>query len=124
MFRGDGAAIEPPRLLSGQVDHRLGAWCQADLARDHRLAAPDNELHRRAHFSRFHAEIGEDTRGDRAFETDQAEQNVLSADEVMVESLPFLLSKRHHPLRVAGECRDVRTRKSGTLPCPLRTLAL
>ena len=57
----------------------------------------------RAHLVQLDAEIGEDLGRDALALADQAEQQVLSADVVVVEPLSLLLRKLQHLARPLGE---------------------
>src|SRR5207244_10162921 len=42
--------VETPSFLNGKLDHLLRTWSEADLSRDHPLAAAYDELDSTAHF--------------------------------------------------------------------------
>ena len=103
MLGADVVVVEAPRLVDRELDHLLGARGQADLAHDHRLAAADDELDRRAHLGQLHAQVAEDARGDAVALAHQPEQQVLGADVVVVEALRLLLRQRQHLAGPLGE---------------------
>ena len=99
VLRADVAVVEAPGLFDGQLDDLLGARRQANLAADRLLAPADDELDRGANLVQLDAEVVEDLGGDTIALADEAEQQVLSANVVVVEALRFLLGKRQDSAR-------------------------
>src|SRR5207247_2128468 len=93
VLRADVVVSEAARLVDGQLDDALGAGRQADLT-DHRaIAAADDELDRRAHLGQLDVHVLEDARRHTLALPDEPEQQVLSADVVVVEPLSLILSQ-------------------------------
>ena len=103
MLGADVVVVEPPRLVDGQLDHLLGARRQADLAHDRPVAATDDELDRGADLGQLDAQVLEHPRGDAVALADQAEQQVLGADVVVVEALGLFLGEREDLAGSLGE---------------------
>ena len=72
---------------------RLARGRQADLADDRPIAAPDDELDRRPDLGQLDVHVLEDARRDTLALADEAQEQVLRADVVVVEPLRFVLSK-------------------------------
>ena len=95
---------EAPGLVDGELDDALGARGQADLADDRAIAAADDELDRRPHLGQLDVHVLEDARGDALALTDEAEEQVLRADVVVVEPLGLVLRERQD---LAGAVREL-----------------
>ena len=89
----DVVMVEPARLVDGKLDHLLGTGRQPDLAEDGAVTAPDDEFDGRANLAQLHPQVGEHLRGDAVPFPDQAQEQVLRADVVVVEPLRLLLSQ-------------------------------
>ena len=94
MLGADVVVTEPAGLVDGQLDHALGARCQAHLADDRPVAAPDDELDRGPHLRELDVHVLEDARGHTFALADEAQEQVLRADVVVVEPLGFVLRER------------------------------
>jgi hypothetical protein len=99
----DVVVVQPPRLVDGQLDHLLGARGQADVAGDGPIAAADDELDGRPHLVQLNPEVGEHLGRDALTFADQAQEEVLSADVVVVEPLSLFLCKLEHLARPLGK---------------------
>ncbi len=93
----DVVVAESARLVDGQLDDALRARGQAHLADDRPIAATDDELDRRPNLGQFDVHVLEHACRDTLALADQAEEQVLGADVVVVEPLRFVLS----------ECQDL-----------------
>ena len=91
VFGADVVVVEPSRLVDRQLDDFLGARGQANIAGHRSITAADDELDGAAHLVQLDAEIAQHLGRDALALADQAEQQVLSADVVVVEALRFLL---------------------------------
>ena len=89
----DVAVVEAAGLVDGELDDLLGARSEADLAHDGAVAAADDELDGGADLVELDAEVGEDLGGDAFAFADEAEEEVLGADVVVVEALGFFLGE-------------------------------
>ena len=99
----DVVVVEPARLVDRQLDDLLGARRQADVAGDGAIAAADDELDRAADLVELDAQVAEHLRRDAFALADQAEQQVLGADVVVVEALRLFLRKLQDFARPLGE---------------------
>src|SRR5579859_4265153 len=95
--------VEAARFVNGQLDHLFGAWRQANFARNWTVSTANDMLDRPAHFLNIHVEAFEYCGGDAPAFVHQAEQKMLSADIVMLETLRFFLGKLHDPSGSFGE---------------------
>ena len=92
----DVVVAEAAGLVDRELDDLLGARREADLAHDGAIAAADDELDGGADLVELDAEVGEDLRRDALAFADEAEEEVLCADVVVVEAEGFFL----------GECQN------------------
>ena len=99
----DVVVAQAAGLVDGQFDDLLGARRQADLAHDGAVAAADDELDGGADLVQLDAEVGEHFRGDAFALADEAEQEVLGADVVVVEAQGFFLGERQDAARSLRE---------------------
>jgi hypothetical protein len=84
-------------LFEGELEHLLRARRERQRAHgDHGRAALDDLLDLGPDLLQVDAEVLQHGRGDAAALLDQAEQDVLGADVLVVEALGFLLGKVHH----------------------------
>ena len=104
VLRADVVVTEAARLVDGQLDHALGARREPDLADDRSIAAADDELDGGPDLGQLDVHVLEDAGGHTFALADEAQEQVLRADVVVVEPLRFVLS----------ECQD--------LACPVREL--
>ena len=82
---------EPSRLVDRQLDHLLGARREADFAHRRSVAAADDELDGGAHLGQLDAQVREHLGCDAVALADEAEQQVLRADVVVIEALSLFL---------------------------------
>ena len=99
----DVVVVEAARFVDGELDDLLGARRQADFADDRPVAAADDELDRRADLVQLDAHVLENLGGDAVAFADQAEEQVLGADVVVVEALGLFLRERQDLARPFGE---------------------
>src|SRR6185436_5649304 len=91
-------------LFDGVLQDLLGAGGEGDLAEQHDVVArADDLLDLGAHAPQVHAEIGEHLGGDAFAERDEAEQDVLGPDVVVVEPLRLFLRDQDDALSPFGE---------------------
>src|SRR5690242_7285682 len=94
---------EAPRLIDGQLDDPLRTRRQADLA-DHRaITATDDELDRGPHLGELDVHVLEHARRHALALADEAEQQVLGTDVVVVEALGLILGEGEDLSRSVGE---------------------
>ncbi len=94
VLRTDVVVTEPAGLVDGQFYDALGARGQADLADDRPIAPADDELDRGADLWQLDVHVLEHA-GSHAFAfPDEAEEQVLRADVVVVEALGLVLRER------------------------------
>ena len=103
VLRADVVVAEAAGLVDGQLDDALGPWRQPDLADDRAVAATDDELDRRPHLRQLDVHVLEDARGDTLALADEAEEQMLRADVVVVEPLRLVLSQRQDLARAIRE---------------------
>ena len=103
VLRADVAVVEAARLFDGELDDLLGARRQANLAADRLLAAADDELDGRADLAQLDAEVVEHLGGDAIALADEAEEQMLRADVVVVEALRFFLGEGQDSARSLRE---------------------
>ena len=103
VFGTDVVVAQSARLINGELNDLLGPWREADLANDGALAPADDELHRLADLGQLDVEVLKDLRRNTLALADKAEQQVLCADVVVVESLRLVLGERQH---LAGAIRE------------------
>ena len=103
VLRADVVVAELQRLAQRQLEHLLGARREGDVARGLLLALADDILHPLAHAVERDAERLERLRGDTLALVDEAEQDVLGADVVVVEHLRLFLGEHNHTTGTVGE---------------------
>ena len=95
----DVAVVEPARLFDGELDDLLGARRQANLAGHRLLAAADDEFDGGADLVELDAEVVEDLGGYTVAFANEAEEQVLGANVVVVEALGFFLCEGQNAAR-------------------------
>ena len=125
VLRADVVVAEAARLVDGELDDPLGARRQPDLADDRPIAATDDELDRGPDLGELDVHVLEDARGDALALADEAKEQVLRADVVVVEPLRFVLSERQDLARAVRELVEAIHRVERLFPCkPLTSGAL
>ena len=99
----DVVVAEAAGLVDRELDDPLGARRQADFADDRAVAAPDDELDRGPDLGQLDVHVLEDPRGDALALADEAEQQVLGPDVVVVEALGLVLGERQDLARSVRE---------------------
>ena len=117
VLRADVVVAEAARLVDGQLDDALRARRQADLADDRPVAAPDDELDGGPDLGQLDVHVLEDARGDALALADEAEQQVLGADVVVVEPLRLVLRQRQDLARAIRELVEAIHRVERLFPC-------
>ena len=134
VLRADVVVAEAARLVDGQLDDALGPRRQPDLADDRAIAAADDELDGGPDLGQLDVHVLEDARRDALALADEAEEQVLRADVVVVEPLRLVLSERQDLARAIRELveaihrverlflprapRMCRSGHASTPPCP------
>src|SRR5262249_55429056 len=98
----DVVVIEAARLVHGQLDDLLGAGCEADVAQDDTVAAPNDKLDSAADLVQLDAKVTQHLRGYSIALADEAQKQMLGANIIMVEALGFFLCEAQYfasPLR-------------------------
>ena len=93
VLRADVVVAEAAGLVDRQLDDPLGAGRQADLADDRAVTATDDELDGGPDLGQLDVHVLEHPGGDALALPHQPEQEVLSADVVVVEALGLVLRK-------------------------------
>src|SRR5438067_1140079 len=83
-------------LVDRQLNDLLGARREPNLADDHAIATADDELDGAANLVQLDAEIAQYLGGHTLALAHKAEQQVFSADVVVVEALSFFLCEHEH----------------------------
>ena len=117
VLRADVVVAEAARLVDGQLDDALGARGQADLADDRPIAAADDELDRGPDLGQLDVHVLEDARGDTLALADEAEEQMLRADVVVVEPLRLVLRKCQDLARAIRELVEAIHRVERLFPC-------
>ena len=99
----DVVVAEAARLVDGQLDDPLGARREAHLADDGAVPAADDELHRGPDLGQLDVHVLEHAGGDALALADEAQQEMLRADVVVVEPLRLVLSERQDLARAIRE---------------------
>ena len=99
----DVVVAEAPRLVDGQLDDPLRAGRQPDLTDDRAVAASDDELDGGADLGQLDVHVLEHARRDALALADEAEEEVLGTDVVVVEALRLVLGEGQHLPRSIGE---------------------
>ena len=99
----DVVVAELQRLAQAQLEHLLGAGGEGDVAGRGLLALADDLLDLLAHGVQGDPEALQSLGSDTLTLVDQAEQDVLGPDVVVVEHARFLLRKHDHPAGPVGE---------------------
>ena len=120
VLRADVVVAEAARLVDGQLDDALRARRQPDLADDRAVAAPDDELDRGPDLGQLDVHVLEDARGDALALADEAEEQVLRADVVVVEPLRLVLRERQDLARAIRELVEAIHRVERLFPSPSR----
>ena len=102
----DVVVAELERLSQREFEHLLGARRERDVARRRLAAVTDDLLHLGAHGLEGDAERLERLGGDTFALVDEAEQDVLGPDVVVVEQARFLLGEDNDPSRSVGEALE------------------
>ena len=117
MLGADVVVAEAARLVDRQLDHALRAGREADLPDDRPVAATDDELDSRADLRQLDIHVLEHARGDALTLADEAEEQVLGADVVVVEALRLILREGKDLARPIGEL--VESVHWSTLSCSI-----
>ena len=117
VLRADVVVAEPAGLVDRELDHALRARRQADLADDRPVAAADDELDGGPDLGQLDVHVLEDARGDTLALADEAEEQVLRADVVVVEPLRLVLRKRQDLARAIRELVEAVHRVERLFPC-------
>ena len=96
MFCTDVVVPQLVGLLHRQLEHLLGARCEWKLPHgDHRGSGLDILFDLGADLADLHSQVLQDIGRNATALLDESQQYVLSADEVVVESLRFLARQSH-----------------------------
>src|SRR5690606_34154863 len=96
VLRADVVVAELERLAQAQLEHLLRAGRERDVAGGLLLTLADDVLHLLAHGVERYAEGLEGLRGNAFALVDEAEQDVLRTDVVVVEHLRLFLGENDH----------------------------
>ncbi len=97
VFGADVVVIEVAGLFDGVFDDFLGPGRLGQLAHRHHVRAGlDDLLDLQADLAQVDVEVFEDVGGDARAFLDQAQEDVLGADVLVVEALGLLVGQLHH----------------------------
>ena len=119
VFGADVVVVEVPGLFDGVFDDFLGPRRLGQLAHRHHVRAGLHDLFDlQTNLAEVDVEVFEDIGGDAGAFFDQAQENVLRADVLVVEALGLLVGQLHH---FAGAIRETfihssRLRQSASPP--------
>ncbi len=99
----DVVVAELQRLAQGQLEHLLGARGERDVAAGRLLALADDLLDLLAHGLERDAQALEGLGGDALTLVDEAQEDVLGADVVVVEHARLFLREHHDPTSPIGK---------------------
>ena len=94
VFRSYISVVHPPSFVDGQFHYFLCTGGEANLALGRLLAAADDEFHSRPDLAQVHGQAGKHPGSNTFGLANQAEEDVLGTDVVMVEPLRFVLGQR------------------------------
>ena len=104
VFGADVVVVEVAGLLDGVLDDLLGPGRLGQLAHGHHVRPRlDDLLDLQPDLAEVDVEVFEDVGGDAGAFLDQAEEDVLGADVLVVEALGLLVGQLHH---LAGAIRE------------------
>ncbi len=103
VLRADVVVAEPASLVDGELDDALRARGEPDLTDDRAVATADDELDGRPDLGELDVHVLEDARGDTLALADEAEEQMLRADVVVVEPLRLVLSQGQDLARAIRE---------------------
>ena len=103
MLGADVVVTELQCLAQAQLEHLLGARREGDVAGRGLLAGADHLLDLLTHGVQRDAELLERLAGDPLALVNEAEEDVLGADVVVVEHPCLFLGKDDHPAGPVGE---------------------
>ena len=118
VLRADVVVAEATRLVDGQLDDPLRARGEADLADDRAIAAPDDELDRGPDLGQLDVHVLEHARGHTFALADEAQEQMLRADVVVVEPLRLVLSQCQDLARAIRELVEAIHRVERLFPSP------
>ena len=93
MLGANVVVVQAASFVNSQLDHAFRPWSETDLAHDHAVSTPDDELHRRAHFIQFYAQVVEHASRHTVPFAHQSQEYVLRSYVVVIEALSFFLCK-------------------------------
>ena len=99
----DVIVSELQRLAEAELEDLLGARGKGDVPAGRLLSLADDLLDLGTHRLERDPERFQRLRGDAFALVDQAEQNVLGADVIVLEEACFLLGQHHDPSRTVGK---------------------
>src|ERR1035437_394606 len=131
VLRAYVVVAEPAGLVDGQLDDSLGAWGQSHLADDRAIAPSDDELDGCPNLGQLDVHVLENARGHALALPDEAKEQMLGSDVVVVEPLRLVLSQRqdlarairelvetiHLPERLFSIDRQWRPYRHASTPC-------
>ena len=121
VLRADVVVTEAAGLVDGQLDDPLGARGEPDLADDRAVTTADDELDRRPDLGQLDVHVLEDARRHALALADEAQEQMLRADVVVVEPLRLVLSQCQDLARAIRELVEAIHRVERLFPSPNAT---
>ena len=118
MLGADVVVAEAARLVDGELDDAFRARREPDLTDDRSIAAADDELDGGPHLGQLDVHVLEDARGDTLALADEAQEQMLRADVVVVEPLRLVLSQCQDLARAIREFVEAIHRVERLFPSP------
>ena len=116
MLGADVVVTEAARLVDGELDDTLCPGGQADLTDDGSIATADDELDRGPDLRELDVHVLEHAGSDALALANESEEEVLSADVVVVEPLRLVLSERQDFARAIRELVELLHRFRTPVP--------
>src|SRR5436305_14110058 len=107
--------VEMSRFINSEFQHMLGAWCETDFTRHEPIPTANDAFDGLASPLEIDTQAREHVTGHAFSLPDQAKQEMLGADVVVLEALRFFLSDLHDFSSSLGEPVKARS------PLPTRT---
>src|SRR5260370_41972144 len=99
--------VQAAIFVNGEFDHFFRAWCKANLSKDDAVSTTNNSFYSVANLVQFHTEITQDYGGDPFSLTYKPQQEVFSANVIMLKALRFFLRETQN---LPGQLRDLMKR--------------
>lgn len=103
MFGADVVVIESARFIDGEFNDLLRSWGEPNFSEHGAVAAADDEFDGGSNFAEFDAQIGEHLGRDAIALPDEAQQEMLGTNVIVIESLGLFLGQRQYTSGALGK---------------------